>query len=260
MGLFGFLKKSDNKKQAVTPPAPRAVSPRTAVPGAPAADCYAYSGPVEEYFAALIRNCFPIYEVRRTVYVEKLLGTGTHVSAPANSWTCGCGAENTGAFCTECGSKKPQPEPAVQSSGPWKCACGNECTGKFCPECGSPRPVVPVSKEWTCGCGRVNEGKFCPDCGTRKPEASAPAPAPAAPAAPPVKAAQGGYVPLSFVLYQGGKPRLAILVCGKNNYDHRNIKNTVEYCESQGIPCQRYFREFRNEASYVRDRIARALR
>ena len=47
-------------------------------------------------------------------------------------WTCGCGAVNTGKFCSECGSPRP--------AGPWTCSCGTVNTGKFCQECGKPRP------------------------------------------------------------------------------------------------------------------------
>ena len=50
----------------------------------------------------------------------------------AVSWTCSCGAVNTGKFCQECG--KPRP------AGPWTCSCGAVNTGKFCQECGKPRP------------------------------------------------------------------------------------------------------------------------
>ena len=56
-------------------------------------------------------------------------------AAPAQageSWTCGCGAVNTGKFCHECGSARPQ-------IGPWTCSCGTVNTGKFCSECGKPR-------------------------------------------------------------------------------------------------------------------------
>lgn len=48
------------------------------------------------------------------------------------TWTCSCGSVNTGKFCPECGSKKPE--------GPWTCGCGAVNTGKFCSECGKPRP------------------------------------------------------------------------------------------------------------------------
>ena len=48
------------------------------------------------------------------------------------TWTCSCGAVNTGKFCPDCGSKKPE--------GPWTCGCGAVNTGKFCSECGKPRP------------------------------------------------------------------------------------------------------------------------
>lgn len=54
-------------------------------------------------------------------------------TAAAGLWKCGCGKENSGKFCSECGSRKPET---------FKCgSCGHEITGqkpKFCPECGKP--------------------------------------------------------------------------------------------------------------------------
>ena len=49
----------------------------------------------------------------------------------------------------------------ASGAGTWKCECGAENTGKFCSECGSPRPTG----KWTCSCGAVNTGKFCAECG-----------------------------------------------------------------------------------------------
>ena len=81
--------------------------------------------------------------------------------AAADGWTCKCGAKNTGRFCSECGSPRPE-APAT-----WTCKCGAKNTGKFCSECGSPRP----EGEWVCpGCGKKNAAdvKFCPDCGKKR--------------------------------------------------------------------------------------------
>jgi len=64
------------------------------------------------------------------------------------------------------GVRQQEAAPASVAKG-WKCACGAENTGKFCSECGSPKPADNGS--WTCVCGAVNKGKFCSECGSRKP-------------------------------------------------------------------------------------------
>ena len=83
----------------------------------------------------------------------------------ANTWKCPkCGADNTGNFCTGCGTAKPAP------AGVWKCPkCGQENTGNFCPGCGTAKPEVPATTKWICPkCGQENEGNFCPGCGTQR--------------------------------------------------------------------------------------------
>ena len=52
-------------------------------------------------------------------------------AAPADSWTCSCGTVNTGKFCNNCGTKKPEG---------WTCSCGTANTGNFCTNCGSKKP------------------------------------------------------------------------------------------------------------------------
>lgn len=57
--------------------------------------------------------------------------------------------------------------PAAPAAGTWTCACGAVNSGKFCSACGKPKP-----SGWFCpNCGRSNDSSmnFCPDCGTRKP-------------------------------------------------------------------------------------------
>ncbi len=84
------------------------------------------------------------------------------VKAAADAWTCACGAENTGKFCSECGAAKPA------DAGEWICpACGKKNSGKFCSECGAKAPVA--AGKWLCpDCGTENDGKFCRNCGRKK--------------------------------------------------------------------------------------------
>lgn len=55
--------------------------------------------------------------------------------APQGAWVCQCGAQNTGNFCQNCGTKKPEPV-----SQDWFCTnCGTKNSGKFCQNCGTPK-------------------------------------------------------------------------------------------------------------------------
>ena len=78
----------------------------------------------------------------------------------ADTWQCACGAQNSGKFCAECGTKKPT------AAAGWTCSCGAVNTGKFCGECGAKKPE---DTQWFCTeCGTKNTGKFCGGCGKKK--------------------------------------------------------------------------------------------
>lgn len=255
MGLFDlFISKNTSKKADVQRTAPTKTRKKAAAPSTPRSgvDCYSYQGRVEDYFADVLTRNFPNYELRRNVAVEAISNPGAS-AAPAAGWKCACGAVNKGAFCPECGSRKPEPKPVP--AGNWTCSCGAKCSGKFCPECGTPRPV---SNDWICSCGAKNKGKFCPECGSMRPAA----PAVAAVAAPVVSTApvQSKYPLLTHVLYQNGKPQIAIYVCSKKEYDRVESRNAITQmeraCRYKSIAFQRYFREFRNDEAYIRNRVA----
>ena len=75
----------------------------------------------------------------------------------------GTGIGNMTAQPTRGYAPAQAPQPAAIS---WTCRCGTQNSGNFCSECGSPRP----SAEWICSCGTKNKGKFCSECGTPRQE------------------------------------------------------------------------------------------
>lgn len=91
--------------------------------------------------------------------MEREAARATAAQPVPGSWKCSCGNENTGKFCSNCGSPKPE-------VSTWKCSCGSENSGKFCSNCGKPKP----SQLKCASCGYEPDPsqpapKFCPECG-----------------------------------------------------------------------------------------------
>lgn len=58
-------------------------------------------------------------------------------------------------------------QPAPSADG-WTCACGAVNSGKFCSECGTKKPEAPKKRFCTnCGSELGDNAKFCPECGTK---------------------------------------------------------------------------------------------
>ncbi len=61
-----------------------------------------------------------------------------------------------------------QPVAAAPTAGGWTCACGAVNSGNFCSECGSKKPEAPRKRFCTnCGAELGDSAKFCPECGTK---------------------------------------------------------------------------------------------
>lgn len=99
-----------------------------------------------------------------SAYGQPAQDTGSQNGA-ADGWRCSCGTVNAGAFCSNCGTPKPEP---------WTCTCGNQNTTNFCVNCGAKKggaAPAPSPTAWKCECGAENTTKFCADCGKQKPAA-----------------------------------------------------------------------------------------
>lgn len=65
------------------------------------------------------------------------------------------------------GGQQPAPQQSEPTGG-WTCTCGAVNTGKFCSECGTKKPEAPKKRFCTnCGAELNDNAKFCPECGTK---------------------------------------------------------------------------------------------
>lgn len=179
-----------------TPPQAKPVPAKSAPRKGPgAAEIASMKRKAHDHICALVARYFPDHTVMENIPFDSII---------SDWWICGCGAENEGGFCGECGRSKSE------------------------------------GSVWTCKCGLQNSAKFCTRCGRSKP-----------------KDAQKE--PIHLLLMENGIPKLAILIVTRRRWDHKPIRNTIEACETAGIPWQRYFAEYDNLEDYVLERIRGAL-
>ena len=74
---------------------------------------------------------------------------------------------------------------------------------------------------------------------------------------------RGGQPRLTFVIYQNGVPQIAILLSPKAAYKDADMQLYVDRMglalRQKNIAFQRYYKEFRNDEAYVRERIQEDL-
>lgn len=68
-----------------------------------------------------------------------------------------------------------------------------------------------------------------------------------------------GFYPISYLLVENDKPKLAILLCNSRSYNSKAIQSTMNMCEDVNIPVQRYYKDFRNDEEYICNRIKSVL-
>lgn len=85
----------------------------------------------------------PVTE-KKASFVENVSKESSPVKE--ETWRCSCGSVNSGKFCFECGSPRPEPKKEEKQDNGWKCICGAENKGKFCFQCGTPRPQTTPEK------------------------------------------------------------------------------------------------------------------
>ena len=80
----------------------------------------------------------------------------------------GIGMSGAGGFMATASETNRQQMAANKSAeGGWLCSCGNRNTGKFCSECGSKKPESKGSFCTNCGAKLPQGAKFCSECGEK---------------------------------------------------------------------------------------------
>lgn len=85
-------------------------------------------------FASAVANLFGSKgEASETASNEEAPEKTDSETASSDGWTCDCGSVNSGNFCPQCGSARPEEKAAFCTN------CGYQCEGEtpnFCPQCG----------------------------------------------------------------------------------------------------------------------------
>ena len=82
----------------------------------------------------------------------------------------GVGMGGAGGFmatASETNRRQMEAEKSAPKAGEWTCSCGNVNSGKFCSECGSKKPESKGSFCTNCGAKLPAGAKFCSECGEK---------------------------------------------------------------------------------------------
>ena len=65
---------------------------------------------------------------------------------------------------------------------------------------------------------------------------------------------------IAYTLIKNDVPVLVAIICPSYYYKRKALREVIESYEKQGIPVQRYFRDFRNDKQYVCQRVLSAMK
>lgn len=65
--------------------------------------------------------------------------------------------------------------------------------------------------------------------------------------------------PVTFTFHQYGQKRLVVILCHGSRYESQPVLQLMDQCQQEGIPCLRFFENFRNNREYIIGRIRKTL-
>ena len=98
-----------------------------------------------------------------------MMGVGLGMQAGGGFMQAASASNQAQMAAQQANQQRNETSPAGSQADAWKCECGAQNSGKFCSNCGTPKPAVPIQGGFCSNCGSQlpdPKPKFCPQCGT----------------------------------------------------------------------------------------------